>query len=121
MLLPAAPDQRSGAAAAGVSAAGRVPPPLNVLLCACRLTLHSVTTLTPHTCRPTTCSWTDLHAQLDNENRAAVLKAAGRHAPEVMLLPLQGREGPAAPPLPIFAAFMAPLVGGDFVRQVCRG
>lgn len=36
-----------------------------------------------------------------------------------MLLPLQGREGPAGPPLPIFAAFVAPLLGGDFVRQVC--
>ncbi len=65
-------------------------------------------------------SWTDLHTQLTNENRAGVLKAAGRHPPEVMLLPLQGREGSTGPPLPIFAAFVAPLVGGDFVRQVRR-
>ena len=62
-----------------------------------------------------------MHAQLAGENRAGVLKAAGRAAHDVMLLPLQGRDGPAGPLLPIFAAFMAPLLGGDFVRQVRAG
>lgn len=55
------------------------------------------------------------------ENRAGVLRAAGRAGrdTDVMLVPLPGREGPAGPPVPIFAGFVASMLSGDFVKQVC--
>jgi hypothetical protein len=51
-----------------------------------------------------------------------VLRTAGRSGAEVMLVPLQGRDeaggsGTSAS-VPIFAGFVASLLGGDFVRQV---
>ena len=65
--------------------------------------------------------WMDFHAVLANENRAGVLKMAGGRgaaATEVMLVPLHGRDAPGGQPVPIFAAFVASMLGGDMVRQV---
>ena len=95
---------------------------------ASRRLLCRLTTLSqfqpPVPCHPPllTCRWTDLHQLLTAENRAGVLRTAGRSGAEVMLVPLQGRDeagGGAAAPVPIFAGFVASLLGGDFVRQVC--
>lgn len=70
------------------------------------------------------CRWAELHALLLEQNRAAVLRTGGgstrdRGSAEVMLVALTGRDGGGSGSQePIFAGFVASLLGGDFVRQV---